>query len=112
MPLVPNTWDQAMKIVTITYPNDGRKLKRLIIGILKQNLATCIQRMNYMKSYFIYEWELVRREEKLVVMKTSADRVERLVNFVQKQHPYDCPEIIVQDVEMVEEKYLDWIQGR
>jgi uncharacterized protein involved in tolerance to divalent cations len=45
-------------------------------------------------------------------MKTSVDRVEKLVNFVKKQHPFNCPEIIVQDVEMVEEKYLDWIQGK
>lgn len=111
MPLIPNTWDQAMKIVTVAYPNDGRMLKRLIIAILKQNLATCIQRMNYMKSYYIRQWELVRREEKLLMMKTTSDRVEKLVNFVQKQHPYDTPEIIVQDVEMVDENYLGWIQG-
>lgn len=111
MPLVPNTWEKAMKIVTVAYPNNGRQLKRLIISILKQNLATCVQRMNYMKSYYIWQWELVRREEKKVVMKTTADRLERLVQFIQKQHPYDAPEIIIQDVEMVEEKYLGWIQG-
>lgn len=100
-----------MKIVTVAYPNNGRQLKRLIIGILKQNLATCVQRINYMKSYSLHEWKIVKSEEKIVMMKTTSDRIEKLVNFVKKQHPYDTPEIIVQDVEMVDEKYLGWIQG-
>lgn len=111
MPLVANTWEKSLKIVTVVYPNDGRNLKRLIIGVLKQKLATCVQRINYMKSYTLHEWKIVKCEEKVVIMKTTSDRVEKLVNFVQKQHPYDTPEIIVQDVEMVEEKYLGWIQS-
>lgn len=43
-------------------------------------------------------------------MKTTSERVEKLVNFIRKQHPYDTPEIIVQDVEMVDDKYLQWVQ--
>ena len=97
-------------IIMTSYPNDGRKLKRLILAILKQNLAKCIQRINYMKSYYIREGKLKKEEEKLLLIKTTEDKKEKCIAFLKKMHPYDIPEIIILKPDEVDEKYLKWLE--
>jgi len=98
-------------ILMMTYPNDGRKLQRLIIAILKQWLAKCVNRINYVKSYYLREGKLKRDEEKLLLIKTTQDKKEKLIAFIKKQHPYDTPELIWLQPEEVDEKYLKWLEA-
>ena len=78
------------------YPNDGRKLQRLIIALLKQGLATSINRLNYVKKYTLVAGKLHREEEKILLIKTDEDKKERLLTFLQKQHPDAILEHITQ----------------
>lgn len=100
----------SVALLMMTYPNDGRKLQRLITGILKQWLAKCINRINYTKSYYIREGKLRRDEEKLLLIKTTDDKKEQLITFIKKQHPYKVPELIRLQPESVDSSYLAWIQ--
>ncbi|OIN92008.1 hypothetical protein AUJ42_01070, partial [Candidatus Collierbacteria bacterium CG1_02_44_10] len=84
----------SLAVLLMTYPNDGRNLQRLIAAILKQGLAKCINRVNYMKSYYLREGKIKREEEKLLLIKTTDDKKERLIAFIKKQHPYEVPELI------------------
>lgn len=97
-------------ILMMTYPNDGRKLQRLIIAILKQWLAKRINRLNYVKSYYIREGKLKRDEEKILLIKTTEDKKEKLIAFIKKQHPYQVPELIWLQPESVDEAYMKWLQ--
>ncbi len=100
-----------MYILLTTYPNKPRELKKFIIAILKQWLAKCINRINYIKSYYIWEWKIVKDEEKLLVIKTSEDKKEKLEKRIKKNHPYEVPELIWIKPDDVDEKYLDWINS-
>lgn len=97
-------------ILMMTYPNDGRKLQRLIIAILKQWLAKCVNRLNYVKSYYIREGKLNRDEEKILLIKTTEEKKEKLIAFIKKQHPYQIPELIWLQPESVDEAYMKWLQ--
>jgi periplasmic divalent cation tolerance protein len=96
-------------ILMMTYPNDGRKLQRLIIAILKQGLAKCINRINYVKSYYIREGKLKRDEEKILLIKTTEDKKTQLIAFIKKQHPHQTPELIRLQPESVDENYMKWL---
>lgn len=98
-------------ILLTTYPNDGRTLKRLITAILKQWLAKCIQRVNYVKSYYIREGAIKKDEEKLLIIKTTVDLKEKLANFLIQQHPYQVPELIWINPDEVDEKYLSYLNS-
>lgn len=97
-----------ISIITFSYPNDGRKLKRLVQGVVQGGFAACIQIMNYVHSYYIREWKLKKAQEKLVVCKTSVDKKDKLIEFVKKQHPYEIPEILAETKECNEE-YGKWV---
>ena len=100
-----------MIIVQTTYPNDGRNLRRFMTAVLKKKLATCIQRINNVKSYYGWEWKIAKTEEKILLIKTTQDKKDALMNFIHKLHPYDTPEIIVIQPDEVDPKYLEWVKN-
>ena len=58
-----------------------------------------------MKSYYIREGELKKSEEKLLLIKSTEDKQEALIEFIEKLHPYDIPEIVVIEPKYVNETY-------
>lgn len=74
-------------LLMVHYPNDGRKLQRLIIAVLKQGLATSINRLNYVKKYTLIAGKLHREEEKILLIKSDEEKKEKLLAFLEKQHP-------------------------
>lgn len=101
-----------MKIVLTTYPNKPKELKKFILQILWKRLAKCINRINYMKSYYFFEWKINTDEEKLVIIKTTDDKIESLKNFIENNHPYKIPEIVIINPEDVNNSYLNWINEK
>lgn len=99
----------SARIVMTTYPNEWRDLKRLIIAILKQNLWACVQRINYVKAYYVREGEIKKTEEKILLIKTTADKQSKLIEFLKKQHPYELPEIMSLHPDEVDASYLSWL---
>lgn len=63
-----------MKILLMTYPNDGRKLKQLITALLKKKLIACANVMNYAKSYYLREGKIKKDEEKLILIKFPKEK--------------------------------------
>lgn len=98
-----------MLLLLTTYPNDSRKMKKFILGILKQNLAKCISRLNYMKSYYIWENELKQENEIQLLIKLPEENKEKIEKFINKTHPYDCPELVYIKPDQVWDLYLKWI---
>ncbi len=100
----------AVCLLLMTYPNDGRKLQRLITALLRQKLAVCIQRINYVKSYYLRENKIKRDEEKLVLIKTTDSKKEKLTDFIKKNHPYQISELIWLKPDAVDDAYATWVE--
>jgi len=100
-----------MLIAMTTFPNDGRKLKNLIQGLLKSWIAACINRINYVKSYYIREDKMMREEEKILLIKFPADKKKELTAFIKKNHPDKIPSLIFIKPDDVDEAYLARVQS-
>lgn len=74
-------------MLKITYPNDGRKLKHFITGLLKSKLVNEIQRINYAKSYKLIEWELNKEEIKILLIDFDEKNKKKIEAFIKKNHP-------------------------
>lgn len=96
-----------MLVAISTFPNDGRKLKNFIQALVKSGLVACVNRINYVKSYYIREGKLKKEEEKMLVIKFPKDNKEKFTGFFKKNHPYDVPELIFLNPEDVDKAYLD-----
>lgn len=94
-------------LLLITYPNNSRELKRFITAILKQGLAKCINKINYVKSYYIWEDKIKNEQEQILLIKSNTKHKEKLEKFIKKAHPYDCPEMIYLTPQEIEKDYLN-----
>lgn len=94
-------------IVITNYPNKPRELKKLIIIILKKWLAKCINRINYMKSYYLLEGKIQIDEEKMVMIKTTVEKKEALIAFIKANHPYKTPLIYTLKPQEVNQEYIN-----
>ncbi|TLY17779.1 MAG: divalent-cation tolerance protein CutA [Thaumarchaeota archaeon] len=56
----------------------------------------------------IYSWKGTLRDEAeaLIIFKTTEEKVPRLRAFLEKEHPYETPEIIEVQVARVNAHYL------
>jgi len=66
----------------ITFPNDGRKLRKLITGLLKSQLVSEVKRLNYVQSYRLIDERIEKSEEKLLRLHTEQE--DKVKAFLEK----------------------------
>ncbi|MDI1496054.1 MAG: Divalent ion tolerance protein CutA1 [Cenarchaeum symbiont of Oopsacas minuta] len=105
---VPINKSNTMPIILIsTYPT-----KKIITNIanntVKLKLAACV---NMIRISSIYSWEnnVKHGSEYLALFKTTSKNKKKLVNHIQKTHPYKVPEIAKIDISSVNIPYMKWI---
>lgn len=101
-----------MLILITTYPNNSRQLKWFILWLINSWFAKCVNRINYVKSYYIFEWKNQKEEEKLLIIKFPEENKEKIENYFKKNHPYKIPEMIYIKPDQVWEAYLQWIKQK
>lgn len=81
---------------------------KLANEIVKNNLGACVQ---IQKIISVYPWDnkIHNELEYVVTIKTTSKRVDALKTFIQENHPYDLPQIIVHKIVDGSDDYLDWI---
>lgn len=100
-----------MLLCLISYPNDSRKCRYFINGLIKSGMVACIQRINYVKSYYMREWDMKAENEKILLLKLKDENKEKVTAYVHKNHPYDIPEIIRIQPDDVSDAYLQWVKN-
>lgn len=91
---------------TLSNESDARQLAR---SIVENHLAACVNMIPSIRS--IYEWKstIHEDEEILLMIKTRRDKVQQLIEFIQKTHPYEVPELIELPIQNGNPSYLKWI---
>jgi periplasmic divalent cation tolerance protein len=61
--------------------------------------------------YSIFRWrgKVDGDYEQLLIIKTSAERVDALRDLLFGRHPYEMPEFIVIPIDRIEGAYRDWL---
>nr|XP_040582036.1 protein CutA, chloroplastic-like isoform X2 [Lepeophtheirus salmonis] len=82
---------------------------KLAHGIILSRLAACVNILPGVHS--VYEWEgKIQSDPELILMiKTSKEKIGELTDWVNKNHPYDVPEVIALPIEGGSKSYLNWI---
>ena len=95
------------RIVLITAPDEeiGARLAR---GLVEEQLAACVNRRGGWSSTYRWEGRVEEAEEVLLVVKTRASRLEALVRWLRRAHPYDVPECVALEPKAVEGAYAAW----
>ena len=95
-------------IVLTTVPEDldARALAQTLVG---ERLAACVSVLPTMTSIYRWEGKVDESRERQLVIKTSAETVDRLRDRLADLHPYDVPEFLVLEVASGAAAYLTWL---
>jgi len=92
---------------TLEEKEDAERLARLL---LERKLIACAQISAPITS--IYRWEAVTTSatEFTLNLKTTPQHLKEVRLLLSQEHPYDLPEIIVQEVNASDD-YATWVYG-
>lgn len=95
-------------VVFCTCP-DEEVARALARRLVEHKLAACVNILPEVRS--IYRWQGAVSEdgESLMVIKTSRSAWARLENWLNRNHPYDLPELIAMPVDQGLPAYLEWV---
>lgn len=97
-------------IVLITFPADQDPMP-LATSIVDDHLAACVNVLPPMRSVYRWEGKVEQADERQLVIKTRAERVEALKARLASLHPYEVPEMLVLSISGGSESYLQWLQA-
>jgi periplasmic divalent cation tolerance protein len=99
--------EEGYCILLNTCPGD-EAAEKLAESIINSRLAACVQIMP-IRSFYEWNGEIHRDEERLLIMKTTVSCYKQLEEFIVKHHPYEIPEIAQVPIESGLQRYFDWI---
>ena len=78
-------------------------------SLVEKRLVACVNMVGPVRSVFLWKGKVEDESERLLLMKTRADRYAELETAIQELHPYDVPEVIAIPIERGSQAYLSWV---
>lgn len=94
--------------VVMTTTGTEEEAHRLAEGLVSGRLAACVQVMPVTSTY-IWQGELHRDPEWLLLIKTTAARYDDVEAFIREHHSYQVPEVVQVPIQRGLGAYLDWV---
>ena len=80
--------------------------------LVEEHLAACVNILSQVHSIYRWEGQIQNDQETLLIVKTTAEHLERLSLRIRQLHSYEVPEIIALPVVAGAQEYLDWIDAQ
>jgi periplasmic divalent cation tolerance protein len=96
------------RVVLVNVP-DAETALRIGRVLVEERLAAAVNIASGLRSLYWWEGAVRDRSEVLLVVKTSAVRVEALAVRIEALHPYELPGVVALPVVGGSAPYLDWI---
>jgi periplasmic divalent cation tolerance protein len=77
--------------------------------IVESRLAACVQVLPPMTSTYVWEGNIQKESEVLLLIKTVPERWDELREFIATNHTYEVPEIVAIETDRVSDSYRQWL---
>ena len=96
----------------LVYITSASREEALRVGraLVQQRLAACANVRGDVTSVYWWEGELQEESEAVLIAKTRASLVDRLVAKVREIHSYDCPCVVTLPIQEGLGDFLSWIE--
>ncbi|WP_460728990.1 divalent-cation tolerance protein CutA [Lysobacter rhizosphaerae] len=79
--------------------------------LVDERLAACVNRLPGVHSTYRWQGQVEQADEVLLLIKTTADRLDALTARLRTLHPYELPELIAVEACAGLPAYLDWVSA-
>ena len=98
-------------VVALTTCPDEASAQAVATALVQERLATCVNRISGVRSTYFWDARLQDEAEILLIIKTTAGRLDELRRRLGALHPYELPEWIVVPVLEASPEYLEWVRA-
>jgi periplasmic divalent cation tolerance protein len=99
---------ESMYLIITTAPTQ-KDAKKLVDLAIEKNMAACAQIQAECLSTYRWEGQIETTTEYPIHFKTNEANKQALMNLLKQNHPYDVPEIICIQLDVVETDYANWL---
>jgi periplasmic divalent cation tolerance protein len=86
--------------------DEANKLGRTLV---EERLVACATLLPVVQSIYHWKDQIQSAPETMILLKTSADKLEALEARMRELHTYRLPEFLVIPVEQGSKSYLEWL---
>ena len=97
------------RVVALSTVGSAEEADRLARALVERRLAACVNVVPGVVSHYRWQGELQRDEERLLVIKTRAERIDALRDALRELHPYELPELVAFEISAGSPEYLKWL---
>ncbi|MFX1280173.1 MAG: divalent-cation tolerance protein CutA [Promethearchaeota archaeon] len=94
-------------IVTVPNIEEGQKIAR---NLVESKLAACVNIVKNIVSIYRWKGEIEEDNEHLLLIKTTEEKSDLLIQNIREIHSYENPECIGLKIEKGSNIYLNWIK--
>ena len=87
-----------------------QQAEQLALGLLDAKLVACVSLLPGLQSWYHWQEKVCHDLELQLVIKTKQQQINAVITWLEANHPYETPEIIVLPVEAGSQAYLKWIE--
>ena len=97
------------RVVALSTVGSLQDAERLARALVERRLAACVNVVPGVVSHYRWKGEICRDEERLLVIKTRAERMDALRAALAELHPYELPELVALEISDGTQAYLEWL---
>lgn len=98
-------------IIVLTTLPDEAGAERMATELVQTRLAACVNILPAMTSIYGWKEKIERGQEHQLVIKSSSARYAALEAFIQREHPYELPEILAFAAQDGFPPYFEWVNA-
>jgi periplasmic divalent cation tolerance protein len=98
--------DKRIVLSTTGSEDEARKIAQHLV---EHELAACVNIVPQVESIYRWQGKVESAREWLLLIKTTAEKFERVRDTIRELHSYDLPECIAVAIEDGSPEYLRWL---
>jgi len=97
-------------LTLVTTFADAEAARQIGTQLVELQLAACVNVLPGVESIYLWQGEVRLEAEAIVLIKTPRGRLNEVESWLQTNHPYEVPEILVLTPESGSARYFQWVR--
>ncbi len=96
-----------LRVIYCTFPTK-QSAEDLAFGLITEKLAACVNILPVEASVYKWKEKVCIEKEFAALIKTSEKKLKKTISFIEKEHPYEVPCVVVYKPEAILKSYERW----